>query len=134
MLKLNDKLNPRKRQIDNEPSKHNRSKIFNENGDVPDLLFEKKKDKFKNKHDIDNNGKTNHKILLDNTNGLQNGDAIEQRTDNVFDMHKKKQKLDSDNKRLEAMKKKSQEFKQKKMIVKTGLTGVVCDTYILFEP
>lgn len=39
------------------------------------------------------------------------------------DFSKKKQ--ESDAKRLESMKRKRQEFKEKKMMIKTGLTGIV---------
>lgn len=87
-----------------------------------DLEFADKSRKKEMRNDSPNLNARNN--AFSNTNAFQNGDAfVEKSSGNILDMCKKKQ--DSDYKRMEAMKKKSQEFKQKKMIVKSGLTNVV---------
>lgn len=45
---------------------------------------------------------------------------------NTLNSKTDKKKQDSENKRIESMKKKCLEFKQKQNIIKTGLTAVVC--------
>lgn len=90
-LKLGDKLNPRKRKVDN----HNH---FND-------IKEHKIDKSRVQK-----------------NDLPTADSIKQETQ-ISEVLKKKQ--DADKKRMESIRKKRQEFKEKKLIIKTGLVGVV---------
>ncbi|XP_063830598.1 probable RNA-binding protein CG14230 isoform X2 [Ostrinia nubilalis] len=94
VIKLGDKLNPRKRKLDHTSSENNKAlKVLKP--------YEKKKNQL---HE-----------------DLQNGDNTNK--DSNIDENDKKKK-DSDKKRMESLKKKRQEFKQKQMIIKTGLIGV----------
>lgn len=94
-MKLGDKLNPRKRKLDNQPTEQNKSiKVIKP--------YEKK---------------THAK------SDFQHGDRIEKQEDNGQENDKKK--TDSDKKRMESLKKKRQEFRQKQMIIKSGLVDVV---------
>lgn len=123
-IKLNDKLNPRKRKFDIEDEHIHKPG----NQETMGFLSTKKsetygqprKDNFEFKKHADSTDKP--RPFINNTHTPQNGDGMKVAADPIVD----KIKHDSEIKRMESMKKKRQEFKEKKMIIKTGLTAIVC--------
>lgn len=107
VLKLDEKLNPRKRQLSNSDKSHdvNNHKIKHYEA-VPAKVKPQNDTPAKPLRD------KSPKKLVQNAAGPEN--------------HKK---LASDKKRLESMKMKREEFKQKKMIISTGLSGIVSIMY-----
>lgn len=99
VIKLSDKLNPRKRKIEHGHS--NEATLKN------------------NRHIA---GKTHSEGTSDHHNA---GDTVDGKHTPALEAEADKRKYEAEKKRLESMKKKRQEFKEKQMIIKTGLTGVV---------
>lgn len=111
ILKLSDKLNPRKRKIEvNHINEGNR------------IRRHSKDDPLANETSLNDH---KHKIKRNLKDSKHNdaGDATDGKNLSIVTEADKK-KHEAEKKRLESMKKKRQEFKEKQMIIKTGLTGV----------
>ncbi|XP_026729488.1 probable RNA-binding protein CG14230 [Trichoplusia ni] len=96
IIKLSEKLNPRKRKI--------------ELGHTNEAFSKTRKQK---------EGKIHTEATSYNA-----GDTVDGKHAPVVETEADKKKHEAEKKRLESMKKKRQEFKEKQMIIKTGLTGV----------
>ncbi|KAL0820570.1 hypothetical protein ABMA28_006417 [Loxostege sticticalis] len=111
VLKLGDKLNPRKRKLDNTPNEDNTTlkviKPFEKKSYVHADVQQGDRKPFEKKSHIHADFQQGKRTDKDNNTGEED-----------------KKKKDSDKKRLESLKKKRQEFKEKQMIIKTGLIGV----------
>ncbi|KAJ8717302.1 hypothetical protein PYW08_005701 [Mythimna loreyi] len=119
-IRLSDKLNPRKRQIEQQnhvsEDNHRVGKHFKEDT-IMDVGSFTNNNKLKTKRFRDD--KQNSEL----TNNYHAGDATNSKNLSIVTEADKK-KHEAEKKRQESMKRKRQEFKEKKMIIKSGLTGV----------
>uniref|UniRef100_A0A2A4JLV8 RRM domain-containing protein n=1 Tax=Heliothis virescens TaxID=7102 RepID=A0A2A4JLV8_HELVI len=114
ILKLSDKLNPRKRKIEqnhaietNKQRKHIKDHVVPNESTINDHKHKTKRNRKDSKHN----------------DNFHAGDAVDGRNLSLVTEADKK-KHEAEKKRQESMIKKRQEFKEKQMIIKTGLTGV----------
>lgn len=122
VIKLNEKLNPRKRKFETQDD-HLKQTTKHETIETIAIKKPEIQKHFENDtYHLKKHPAKTEKPFINNTQAMLNGDGINVIVDLVLD----KKKLDSEMKRMESMKRKRQEYKNKKMIIKTGLTTLVC--------
>lgn len=68
--------------------------------------------------------------MYENPKVFKNNKSTDFQSNNINENIGNDKKFSSDQKRLESLKRKRQEFKEKKNIIKTGLVGIVSNTAV----